>query len=417
MPHPTTELTIEFGPIAPAAADDMAVPFSVRNDATGDSWAGGQFRSPLTDADLAELTWYLEEYVQWPFGPFRDRGHGIEAKLEGFGRDLFKSLFYAPEARDIYRAFTMRPADVRTLTLVSDAPRVLRLPWELLAESSGPLFSKRPPISVRRRVRLEHAADVRQFSLPVRVLLVICRPEGTSYIDPRSMAHGVLDALAPLGDDVAVTFLRPPTLAALDAALRGAEAAGQPFHIVHFDGHGVYNPATGLGQLAFERDDCSLDLVGANQLGALLNECGIPLAVLDACQSAQGDQANPFSSVATRLLEAGVGGVLSMSHSVLVTAAARFMAAFYAGLVRGETVGRATDEARRALVTDTRRGEVAASLDAAEEAFTLHDWFLPVLYQQRADAAPFPRGTRDQGLGTRDQGSRVPSPESLVHLG
>ena len=75
--------------------------------------------------------------------------------------------------------------------------------------------------------------------------------------------------------------------------------------------------------------------MGANQLGALLNECGIPLAVLNACQSAQGDQANPFSSVATRLLEAGVGGVLSMGHSVLVTAAARFMAAFYAGLVRG----------------------------------------------------------------------------------
>ncbi len=113
--------------------------------------------------------------------------------------------------------------------------------------------------------------------------------------------------------------------------------------------------------------------------------------MLNACQSAQGNQANPFSSVATRLLEAGVGGVLSMSHSVLVTAAARFMAAFYAGLVRGETVGRATDEARRGLVTDTRRGQIAAGPDAAEEAFTLHDWFLPVLYQQRADGAPFGR--------------------------
>ncbi len=111
---------------------------------------------------------------------------------------------------------------------------------------------------------------MRQFNLPVRVLLVISRPEGTDFVDPRSVARGMLDALEPLGVAVEVTFLRPPTLAALDATLRAAETANRPFHIVHFDGHGVYNPGTGLGQLAFERDDCSLDLVGANQLGALL---------------------------------------------------------------------------------------------------------------------------------------------------
>ncbi len=143
MPLPTTELTIEFGPIAPDAADDVAVPFTVRNEATGESWAGGQFRSPLDDKALADLSWYLEEYAQWPFGPFRDRAHGIEARLEGFGRSLFNALFDGREPARIYEHFLDTPAAVRTLTLVSDAPPVLRLPWELLAESSGPLFTKR----------------------------------------------------------------------------------------------------------------------------------------------------------------------------------------------------------------------------------------------------------------------------------
>ncbi len=32
MPLPTTELTIEFGPIAPDAAEDARVPFTVRNE-------------------------------------------------------------------------------------------------------------------------------------------------------------------------------------------------------------------------------------------------------------------------------------------------------------------------------------------------------------------------------------------------
>ncbi len=100
MPLPTTELTIEFGPIAPNAADNARVPFTVKNDATGESWSKGKFRSPLSEADLADLRWYLEEYAQWPFGPFRDRAHSIEARLEGFGRSLFKSLFaWAASAR------------------------------------------------------------------------------------------------------------------------------------------------------------------------------------------------------------------------------------------------------------------------------------------------------------------------------
>ena len=91
---------------------------------------------------------------------------GIEARLEGFGRALFKALFDEAAPARIYEHFLNTPAGVRTLTLVSDAPRVLRLPWELLAESSGPLFSKRPPISVRRRVRLEHTPDVRHSTCP-----------------------------------------------------------------------------------------------------------------------------------------------------------------------------------------------------------------------------------------------------------
>ena len=390
MPVPQSELVIEFGSIAPDAPEDAPVPFSVRREGTGESWSGGEFRCPLDEEALRDIRWYLEEYGLWPFGPFRDRAHKIEAKLEPWGRDLFKSVFYAAEARDIYRAFTMRDAGVRTLTLVSDAPRVMRLPWELLAESSGPLFTKRPPISIRRRVRLEHAPEVRQFALPLRVLFVTARPEEAGFVDPRSVARGVLDALDRLGGAVEVDFLRPPTLAALDTALRRAdEGEGRPYHIVHFDGHGVYRAHTGLGQLAFEHDDCSLDLVDADRLGTLLNECGVPLVLLNACQSAQGDQSNPFSSIATRLLEAGVGGVLSMSHSVLVVTAARFVGAFYGTLVGGATVGRAADEARRALVQDTRRHAVSRSSDAPEEVVDLKDWFLPVLYQQRADAAPF----------------------------
>ena len=91
MPVPRTELTVDFGPIAPDAPEDTPVPFSVRNERTGESWSEGEFRCPLDEQAVGDMRWYLEEYWQWPFGPFRDRAHGIEARLEGWGRELYST--------------------------------------------------------------------------------------------------------------------------------------------------------------------------------------------------------------------------------------------------------------------------------------------------------------------------------------
>ena len=47
MTTPTTELIVDFAPVAPDAPADAPIAFSVRNEATGDGWNGGSFRSPL----------------------------------------------------------------------------------------------------------------------------------------------------------------------------------------------------------------------------------------------------------------------------------------------------------------------------------------------------------------------------------
>ena len=391
MPDDVLELVLSFQPIPTDRDDPWPAGFSVRCPQLSLSWDGGQFTNPLDDKALGSIRWYLEEYPDWPYDVYRSRAHEIEADLEVWGRALFKATFGETEPARIYEKFLNQPARQRRLIVEAQSPQVQRLPWELLAESSGPLFSRRVPISIYRRVHLEHVPEVHTFELPLRVLLITSRPEGAGFIDPRSVARGMLDALTPLVADgrVAVDFLRPPTLAALDAALRAGERAGRPYHLVHFDGHGVYHKQSGLGQLVFEHDDASEDMVDAQRLGTILQECGVPLMVLNACQSAQGDQTNPFSSVATRLIEAGIGGVLSMSHSVLVVTAGRFVRAFYEALVQGDTVSRATDEARRALVHDPRRHQLAEQGDGQPGFLELKDWFLPVLYQQREDAAPF----------------------------
>lgn len=142
----------------------------------------------------------------------------------------------------------------------------------------------------------------------------------------------------------------------------------------------------GLGALCFEAaqesktlSKCLLDQVDAAELAAELRQYGVPLMVLDACQTAKAET-DPTSSVAAKLLEQGIGSVVAMSHSVLVATAHRFVAAFYQGLAEGKRVGDAMLAGQAALYGDRFRGKV---MGAGE--LEMQDWFVPVLFQDRDD--------------------------------
>ena len=148
--------------------------------------------------------------------------------------------------------------------------------------------------------------------------------------------------------------------------------------------------------LLFEDDNHQKDLVDADQIGTLLQQQRIPLMVLNACQSGKQEEANPYASVAARLIRAGVGSVLAMNYSVLVVAAQKFVAAFYGGLATGATVGQAVDNGRFALLANTNRHTVTRRDEEGnpyEEQVKLRDWFLPALYQRAADPVLFDQTT------------------------
>ena len=278
-------------------------------------------------------------------GPDYDRALGIEAKLRTWGKALFDAAFADREMLRVYDEFRREKNVTHLITIDATDPRVLQLPWELLADEGGYLFTQRPPISVRRRLKKTKAAPTQAFTLPVRILFVVSRPEGAGFLDPRSSAQALLDAIEPLGDQVVVEFLYPPTLKALTQRVRDPQLP--PVHVVHFDGHGVYVPQTGLGYLLFENDEHEEQLVNADDLGTLLNDTGVPLMILDACQTAQADKTNPFGSVASKLIEAGIGSVLAMNYSVFVEATRLLTSAFYGALAarQNDRAGRG----RRAL--------------------------------------------------------------------
>src|SRR5579864_3568839 len=325
------DLSIQLIPLPEGSPPENIASIILRYDIEGLIHMGDVLADPLKPNEYKELRWYLEDYWKWPYEQFLTRGKQVESLLEDIGKRLYKAVFGSTEARDILQAWRHQRDVDRQISIISEVPRALSLPWELLHDEQGFLVLRtRHPVSILRRLPQRSAAALTttSFDPPLRILLVTARPEGTGFMDPRSTARELVDEVQNHIDTgtVELDFLRPPTRAALRERLKDTR---RPVHVLHFDGHGIFegpiDPQNSLnkvggeqGKLAFEDAQGKLDLVQAEDLAQILLDSGVRLAVLDACQSAMGSSDNAFSSVATRLIQSGVDAVVAMSASVLV---------------------------------------------------------------------------------------------------
>jgi tetratricopeptide (TPR) repeat protein len=343
----------------------------------------------LDEGDYRDLRWYLEEYLDLPDGGAVVRARGVEDRLARWGRALHDALFGDAANREQLDALLDAPPP-RELTIATQDAALLRLPWELMADDAGGLAQR---VSVRRQLERPRATAARAVELPLRILYVVSRPTDAGFLDPRLTAKGLLTALDPLGASAQVDFCRPPTLARMEEMLRDAQAAGDPYDLLHFDGHGTFLPQDQVGALCFEHPEgageAETDLVDADRLGTLLAEHRVPLVVLEACRSATVGETAVFRAVAPRLIQAGVRSVLSMGHAVHVEAARLLLDRFYRELARGATIGEAVAQGRKALQARRSRWIEAGPQG---RAVTLEDWFLPHLYQRGEDGPLIPAG-------------------------
>jgi tetratricopeptide (TPR) repeat protein len=362
---------------------------------TGSRSAWHDFESPLGPLEIEEIRWYLERYPGWPFGTFRDRAQALESKLPEWGRDLYGGTL--GQGADQVSAWRRASGHDRRVVVEVDDPglaegdssgaaALLALPWELFADEEGYLFEGALRARVVRRIPRETSKEPLPTADRLRVLLVIARPEeeGVAFLDPRASARPLIEALAPLGHRAELEVLEDGTFSDLRDALTRAQAAGRPFHVVHFDGHGIYDKRVGLGMLCFENPEDAkanklqrrMELIDAEKLGGLLRDSRVPLFVLEACQTAKADE-KVTASVAARLLRAGVASVLAMTHSVLVETARRFVGRFDEKLAAGERIGTAMVAAEHYLRDEPYRGDVGSHGE-----LHLQDWFVPVLFQE-----------------------------------
>ncbi len=382
-----------------------------------------RMQAPLGPIEADELRWYLEKYAIWPSNLFATRKLAIEQKLQTWGGLLYQQAFQQPvdaispdtalasfATAQVLAAWAgiASNANRRFSILVDATPEIgaeparieqareaatamLALPWELLHDGQRFLFQGAHATRVRRRLPGTEVQAPLQLALPIRILLISARPEDDAcgYIDHRLSALPLVDAAEALPGQIELHILQAPTFAGLQDELARARHENTPYHVVHFDGHGVYDAKQGLGGLCFEHaSDAEKsmqrrhELIYTDKLGPLLHAHRIPLVFLEACQSAQAGTAT--ESVATALLKVGVASVVAMSHSVLVETSRRFVARFYQSLVNGARVGAAMLAAQQELAANAVRGTLFG-----EGEFCLQDWFVPVLYQEQADPPLF----------------------------
>jgi len=279
----------------------------------------------------------------------RGRGRGLPAgsELRAFGRDLFETLLPGDVRRLYDVAREKRRAAALPLVFTSMLDWVADKPWELCFDPARREFLAASSVNfVRNAYTAVPAESTSRRRGRLRVLAVVSRPRGLAPLDDRTETGDLRQAFAPLvrKGKVEIDVVARPTPAALQARLtRGG------IDVLHFVGHGHFDPAAREGFLVLEDEQGRARPLGAAALAQLLCRRGLSLVFLNACESGRGGRVDWNRGVAPALVAAGLPAVVANQYSVLDTAATLFARELYAGLAAGRAIGDAAREARIAL--------------------------------------------------------------------
>lgn len=353
--------------------------------------AEAPFVSPLLPAELDEL-WEasLDAREAERGGESRDVGATAsslsrrrldrELSLEKMGHRLFEALFCGPvrscwagslagSAQSLDRGLRLK------LQINLDEPLLAplaELPWEyLFSPEHGGFLGLTRRIPIVRHVRLPLPTGQAPVARPLRLLLVSSQPKSMRGLSLAREGERIAKALSDL-PGVYTLPLHNPTIETLRERL-----LQQEFHVLHFMGHGGFDPESGGGALYLTDANGAPVPVGGGLLASHLS--GFPsvrLVFLNACDTARANARAPFAGVATALLRSGMPAVIAMQRPIRDSSALDFSRAVYRRLAAGDSMEPAVTEGRLAIT----RGHGA-----------LLEWGTPVLFLRLDDGRLFAR--------------------------
>ena len=276
-------------------------------------------------------------------------------------------------------------------------PSVDDLPWEFLCWQDE--FLALNPLSpivryVPRRARL---VPLKESEHPLRLLVVIASPSDEIPLDTAAEKERINNAFESLTAQglVDVTFIEgPDTWQKLYDELFRNET-----HILHFIGHGAFDQDKKEGVLVMEDTDGKAKRIESDGLRVLVQgRSRLRLVVLNSCLGTEGDDSQPFSSVAAGLIQSGIPAVIAMQSEISDDAAREIAETFYKSLALNMPVDAAMTEARRRIFLFDH-----GSLE----------WATPILYMQVRDGQLFQFKPRVTGPLPPVPGTPPPEPETV----
>ncbi|HWM95067.1 MAG TPA: CHAT domain-containing protein [Thermoanaerobaculia bacterium] len=404
----------------------------------------------LGERDRSRLRFYLENFLTCPNPAALKPAADLRADLRHWGEELFQQVFKNDRKALFHYQEATRDLHSLRIEVLADHPQAWTVPWELLYDPNLGWLAPQARSFVRRLAVLEERETwIPQPGEPLRVLYVVGRPAGSLEIPFHSVARSVLQIAADLGDRLRIDFLRPPTFERLAKVMSEAAEAGRPYHVLHFDGHGVFTESPqdfageldpgfvqegdrlvrrpwtrrrggARGYLIFEdlEGGESRRLVDGVQIGNLVARTHTSLVVLHACQSATArvealermaadptgpgrcpaspvgeapddhDQDLAYQSLTAEIMRSVPRAVVALPWTLPPFTATRVLSGLYGRIAEGLPVGESVTAIRAELLNGVRRESVLGSVE-------MDDWLVPLVHE----SVPLP--ICDPGHGRR----------------
>ncbi len=236
------------------------------------------------------------------------------------------------------------------------------IPWELLHDTTvnpAQNLVAGPNTPFSRYVTGTSAGKTIK-ELPIKILVAVASPKnlaGSSWakVDEALEEKIITTALTDLtSGQVELTFLpQPVTLSKLEAAL-----TKNPYHILHFVGHGKFIEGEGAALLLADKDN-KAELVKDKDFVDMFKRLGqkTPQFIfLASCQTAKRPDHDPFQGLAPALIQIGVPALLAMQEKVHIPTAQAFTRTFYSQLFQHGRVDLACNAARSTVLTEKLKG-------------------------------------------------------------
>lgn len=332
------------------------------------------FALQLNPADLEKIYALFGRAGKTSFAGAQD----VAALARQVGEQLFRSVF----AGEVYTAFRssleIARGQNKPLTILLRIPNdatsyeLVNLPWELMHDGTEYL-SLSPRTPVVRFLEYSQGTSSIQVQPPLRALVIISNPDDYEKLNAAAEWQRMRDALA----DVEATglfqmeLLERPTLRDIQRRLRVQE-----FHILHFIGHGDFDPKSQSGTLVLEDEQGLGHAIDADRIGRLLTDhTSLRFVVLTACESGRPLERNVFAGVAQNLVR-HIPAVLAMQFAITDRAVQLFVGELYRAIAEGSAIDTAVSDARKALYL---------------EGYPL-EWITPVFYARSEENHIFDLG-------------------------